>query len=474
MAGSTVLLAKRALVKLLLQLAVAYNVVVSVNRDSDNAKVTAAFRKIVLKVHPDKGGKLEDSQALQSAKSVWDKALRDATSNQKKGRAKEAHNEGGRRAPKQSGDTIAADLADPAQAKKQYRIQSYFVLLTYHGFADLDEWRRFCDHVADNLGAWGVKHWCATLEATKKGKLHVHCALQFTRKVDRCSRFFTFEGHCPRADMEDILGDGLNRKKMQISINRMMFYCFADKVGTQRDEQGEICVAGNYFPCWEERDTFTYPVPGRWPEGLWKARKLTHSTYESYLFLCRDGVPTRKRNLEAVREREEADLEQKEMEAVVQRIRQTFHFPVHPEADAWLAGFLEEKDRYPFLLLLGPSRAGKTEYAKSLFKSPLELKVGTLEQLPDGLRAFDRKRHDGIVLDDVRDFGFLVRHQEKLQSKYDVRLELGTTPGGQCTYHKWLWRVPLVVTANYSTTGRELLDTDDFLGNLGNRTLLQL
>ena len=125
-------------------------------------------------------------------------------------------------------------------------------------------------------------------------------------------------------------------------------------------------------------------------------------------------------------------------------------------------------------MLLGPSRAGKTEYAKSLFKSPLELKVGTLEQLPDGLRAFVRKRHDGIVLDDVRDFGFLVRHQEKLQSKYDVRLELGTTPGGQCTYHKWLWRVPLVVTANYSTTGRELLDTDDFLGNLGNRTLLQL
>ena len=39
MAGSTVLLAKRALVKLILQLAVAYNVVVSVNRDADNAKV---------------------------------------------------------------------------------------------------------------------------------------------------------------------------------------------------------------------------------------------------------------------------------------------------------------------------------------------------------------------------------------------------------------------------------------------------
>jgi len=184
-------LAKRALVKLLLQLALAYNVVVSINRDADNAKVTAAFRKIVLKVHPDKGGKLEDSQALQSAKSVWDKAQRDAASNKKKGgRPKEAHNQGGRKAPKQTGETIATDLADPAQTKKQYRIQSYFVLLTYHGFADLDEWRRFCDHVAENLGPWGVKHWCATLEATKKGKLHVHCALQLqseSTRTEMCS-----------------------------------------------------------------------------------------------------------------------------------------------------------------------------------------------------------------------------------------------------------------------------------------------
>ena len=114
-----------------MQSVVAYNVVVSVNRDADNTKVTAAFRKIVLKVHPGKGGKWEDSQALQSAKSAWDKAQRDATSNKKKGgRPKEAHNQGGRKAPKQTGETIATDLADPAQNKKQYRIQSYFVLLT--------------------------------------------------------------------------------------------------------------------------------------------------------------------------------------------------------------------------------------------------------------------------------------------------------------------------------------------------------
>ena len=35
--------------------------------------------------------------------------------------------------------------------------------------------------------------------------------------------------------------------------------------------------------------------------------------------------------------------------------------------------------RYPFLVLLGASRSGKTEFAKSLFQSPFEVKIGVLE-----------------------------------------------------------------------------------------------
>ena len=80
MPTSTVLLAKRALVSLLLRLAVAYQVVLSINRDASVVVVTASFRKVVLKVHPDKGGRLEDAQELQAAKAEWDQARKDATS----------------------------------------------------------------------------------------------------------------------------------------------------------------------------------------------------------------------------------------------------------------------------------------------------------------------------------------------------------------------------------------------------------
>ena len=443
-------------------------VVISVNRASPDAGVKAAFRKVVLKVHPDKGGDNAEFQKLQEAKEQWEAAAKSA----KSGRPAQAHNRGGRKAPRNPADSLCVDLAEPGESKQQYRIQSYFVLLTYHGFADVAQWERFLEHVEASLRPWSVKHWCATLETTRKGKLHVHVALQFRKKVDRSSRFFAFEGLNPRADLQDVLGEGLNRGKMQLSINRIMFYCFADKDGTVRNSRGEECTSGNYFPAWAKHADFTYPVPGRWPEALWKAHKLSHAKYESYLHLCRDGVLSRKRNLDAVRQKEEDNEEEAEMAAVAGRIRGTFTFAVRPEAEAWLEGFKVERDRYPFLLLVGPSRTGKTEYAKSLFTNPLELKVGKLEQMPDGMRAFSRKLHDGIVLDDIRAFSFLVQHQEKLQSKYDVRLELGTTPGGQCAYHKWLWRIPVVVTANNTTTGHDLLDSDDFLGNPGNRVLL--
>ena len=84
-----------------------------------------------------------------------------------------------------------------------------------------------------------------------------------------------------------------------------------------------------------------------------------------------------------------------------------------------------------------------------------------------------RQTHDGIVLDDIRDFGFLVRHQEKLQGKVDRVVTFAETPSGKHAYKKWLWRVPLVVTANLTTKNPQLLESDDFLGLPDNRVVVR-
>ena len=57
MATSNYSLAKRAFISVLLSLARAYHLIVDVNRDSSDPQVQKAYRRVLLKVHPDKGGR---------------------------------------------------------------------------------------------------------------------------------------------------------------------------------------------------------------------------------------------------------------------------------------------------------------------------------------------------------------------------------------------------------------------------------
>jgi len=71
---SAVDLAKRAFIKVLLQLAVTYAVKLSLSRDSPADAVNAAYRKVSLKVHPDKGGTDDQQTALNAAREAWESA----------------------------------------------------------------------------------------------------------------------------------------------------------------------------------------------------------------------------------------------------------------------------------------------------------------------------------------------------------------------------------------------------------------
>ena len=450
---------KRAFVKVLLRIAALYRCVCNVNRDSTDVELNSAFRKVAVKCHPDKGGKAEHSKELNTARDDWKRAEKEAKA--------------------QSAKAAASGSDALAVREKGFRIHSSAVMLTYNGIKDIQHWEQFVQHCKDHLADWSVKFWCATLEENKGGKLHTHLMVQFTSQQDVLSKRFAFDGILPNAGPNntpggDLLGEGLCRKRLQQSIDRGMFYVWANKIGTVQ-HNGRPVVEGNYFPSWSDCKT-TYMVQGRWCDQLWHQGKLNHDVYEEYVFSCRQGVLARKRNLDAVRNWEEERAERKEMEDVVKRIRtdRTVYQPFakRPEAEAWLQVFLKDELRYPILIVLGQSHTGKTEWAKSLFSNVLELKIGSLSQFPDRMREFKRGKHDGIVLDDVRDLAFITDNQDKMQAKYDTRVEFASTPGGTCAFTKWLFAVPIVVTANFSTKNLQFLDSHDFLGKPANRVVV--
>ena len=57
--------ARRAFVRLLLSLAAKYGVAVTLTRDSPDAALTRAFKRVLLKAHPDTGGSVQDTQRLR-------------------------------------------------------------------------------------------------------------------------------------------------------------------------------------------------------------------------------------------------------------------------------------------------------------------------------------------------------------------------------------------------------------------------
>ena len=68
--------AKSALVALLKSLAGISSLVVGLSRDSPDAVVRAAYKKVARKAHPDKGGALEHQKALNVARDTWEDTLR--------------------------------------------------------------------------------------------------------------------------------------------------------------------------------------------------------------------------------------------------------------------------------------------------------------------------------------------------------------------------------------------------------------
>ena len=467
---SAVQRAKRSLVSCIKAMAERYTVRVDLSRESTDPQVRAAYRKVSRGAHPDRGGDSNDQQQLNAAHDAWAAALR-AT----KGR-------GGLRPPSDGGPCdapgdshlVVLPEATPRQERtRTCRIRSRGVLLTYQKFRDAGAWADFLDFVRTVVKEHGVHYWCATMETNKDSTYHLHLMLQFKAVVERRTAAFAFAGRMPNGQANDLLGDGWGGRRYQQSLDRGFFYVWAEKEGTVRDAAGELCVAGNYQPAWTAAE-FKYAVQGRWIDALLRAHKLSFDVCESLIYLARDGVVQRKRNLDALRERAEEDETKVEVEARVCRIQSNRRiyesFKPVPEALAWLSLFEEDALRYPLLVVHAPSFTGKTEWSMSLFTRPFQVKIGAMPHFPEAMRRFSRKLYNGLVLDDVRDVLFLSNHQEKLQGKYSGPVEFASTAGGTCAYWRDLYCIPVVVTVNDSTKNLGLLQpgAHDFLGKREN------
>lgn len=235
--------AKRAFVRVILFLAQKYQLDVNINRDSQDGDVMQAYRRVVRRVHPDKGGRTKDAQQLQAVKEAWVSASQEAAGRHA------GHSAAPKAAPKARGasGTKRDDVQHGATARRLhgarepsgrsnhasslalrdqpgFRFNTTAALLTYNGIQDLEQWHRFLKYIAKHKKEWQVLHWCASMEEGKSGTKHIHFMVQFTAKVDRTSRSFSFEGIAPNCSPSgpstDLCGEMLRGRYPQRSIDR--------------------------------------------------------------------------------------------------------------------------------------------------------------------------------------------------------------------------------------------------------------
>ena len=161
--------AGRALVTLLNQLAVFYNLVLGVTRDSTDTDVRGALKKLSKKCHPNRRvGSNEHQKALNLAHESWQKAKQAAEDRQKKKK---------QRKEKTPANAVVLPLWQQNRLRKEFRFRSAAVLLTYQKFSEPDVWKRFLKFVRSQFFQWKVQYWCAILETNSDDTLHLHLAL---------------------------------------------------------------------------------------------------------------------------------------------------------------------------------------------------------------------------------------------------------------------------------------------------------
>ena len=99
---------------LLKSLAATYGVVLGLTRESTQAEVKAAYRKVSRKANPDQGGTLGHQNALTSALGAWEEALRVGAG---RGGDRTAKKTPDRTAPSRATDTRTVKAQSVAKAK---------------------------------------------------------------------------------------------------------------------------------------------------------------------------------------------------------------------------------------------------------------------------------------------------------------------------------------------------------------------
>lgn len=313
-------------------------------------------------------------------------------------------------------------------------------------WADADLW---CKDMADSLSladyAVCFEVCTSTLRAQRRSRVHMHFWCRSNRRI-----------YVPQ--MDALCYQGV-RPNIASVINGVVrdtrnggftgaLYCSHLKVGSI----WAFCT----------REMFSgYLVQPSWLLNLLQQDKITPAVCRAAVLRTCQNVAKYLKDLETLEQerlKEETRAEQHRVMEVLAKRRKPFR--VLPVVQQWRRQYDDDAFRYKFLVLEGPSRVGKTQYARSL--TPGEpssvLELNCAGKVPIDLRTYSRE-HRLIIFDEAS--APQIISQKKVFQAGPATIQLGQSSTSIYSYAVYLYRTMLVVCSNDWSFTLQKLPADD-------------
>ena len=270
-----------------------------------------------------------------------------------------------------------------------------------------------------------------TLREERVVRVHAHASMRKggSKARVRDPHAYAFRGSLP------FLASVVSMARCRTSgDNQCMYYL-------QCPKWGKVFSKGNIEPF------RTYLVSGEWVMNLVQAGKMEVAVAREELIKTAKNLPRLLSNLDKyVMELRDQRLRTRIAEIERELERAERPFKTFPEIERWKEEHALARPRYRFLVLVGPSGLGKTQFAKSLVRKGRSLELNMASAPEPNLKEYDHEQHDLILFDECAAQKVLL--QKKLFQAPLSAVSLGQSTTGCFAYSVWVHAKLLVVAFN--------------------------
>ena len=288
-------------------------------------------------------------------------------------------------------------------------------------------WQEFRAFVVAKVRESGVQRWTIAMAMHVEASVaqqcpYVHFHWMFdsmTKAVTlRCRDGLRFKGSLPYQSLEAPQARGRACKR---AFDQGHFYLSAGKIGGVFMET--TCLPFKAFP-----------VTPEWITNLWQTDKVTADTATLLYIRAKKRVKQYTENVRAQTQLSR-QLQVKAAKAdAVQALEAMKRPSVRLEAvdTLFMPQFPTHAYRRKFLVLDGPTRVGKTQFAKALAGEAATLEVNCAGSVEPDLRSFDPTLHRAIVFDEAS-ANLVLRHKKLFQGGVEEVSMAASATNSICT-----------------------------------------